>query len=64
MWSRIKSEPALVAGFIQAALALVIAFGVDVSQEQVGAILAITAAALALAVRSQVTPTVSLPPAP
>lgn len=53
----LRTEPALVAGAIQALLALVIAFGVPLSDEQVGAILAVTAAVLALAVRASVTPT-------
>lgn len=56
MLDRIKSEPALVSGFVQALLGLVIAFGLNLSPEQVGAILAVTAAGLALFVRSQVTP--------
>jgi len=59
MWDRIKKEPALVAGVVQAVLGLLLAFGVELTTEQTGAILAITAAVLALFVRSQVTPTVS-----
>jgi hypothetical protein len=54
---RIKAEPALVAGLVQAVLTLVVAFGLDLSTEQVAAILTVTAAVLALVVRSQVTPT-------
>lgn len=50
-------EPALIAGLIQAVLGLLLAFGVDLSQEQVGSILAVTSAALAVVVRSRVTPT-------
>lgn len=53
----IKAEPALVAGAVQAIVALVVAFGVPLSDEQVGAILAVSAAVLALAVRQRVTPT-------
>jgi len=56
MLNRIKSEPALVAGFVQAALALVVAFGLDLSTEQIGAVMAVTAAALALFVRGKVSP--------
>ena len=59
MWDRIKKEPALVAGVVQAVLGLLLAFGVELTTEQTGAILAITAAVLALFVRSQVTPTAS-----
>lgn len=50
-------EPALIAGLIQAVLGLLLAFGVDLSQEQVGAVMAVTAAVLALVVRARVTPT-------
>lgn len=57
MLDRIKKEPAIVAGIVQAVLGLLLAFGVSLSTEQTGAILAITAAILALFVRSQVTPT-------
>lgn len=53
----IKGEPALVAGFLQALLGLLLAFGVPLTDEQVGAILALSAAVLAFAVRSRVTPT-------
>ena len=57
MLDRIKAEPALVAGVVQAVLALLLAFGVPLSDEQVGAILALSAAVLAVAVRQNVTPT-------
>ncbi len=50
-----KSEPAAILGALQTILALVIAFGLDLSVEQVGAILAASAAVLALVTRSQVT---------
>lgn len=56
MLDRIKTEPALVAGLVQAALALALAFGVPLTDEQLGAIMAITAALLALVVRAKVTP--------
>lgn len=57
MIDRIKREPALVSGLVAAALALAIAFGLDLTEKQVGAIMAVVAAVLALVVRSQVTPT-------
>jgi uncharacterized membrane protein YphA (DoxX/SURF4 family) len=60
--NRIKSEPAIVSGVIQALLGLLLAFGVDLSTEQVGAVMAVTAALLALVVRSQVTPLRHLAP--
>lgn len=49
-------EPVLVQGVVQTVLALVLAFGADLSNEQVGAILAVTAAVLALVTRRTVTP--------
>lgn len=57
MIDRIKNEPAVVMGLVQAVLGLFLAFGLNVSNEQVGAIMAVTAAVLAFVVRSQVTPT-------
>lgn len=56
MLNRIRTEPALVAGLVQAVLALLLAFGVPMSEAQTGAILALSAAILALLVRSRVTP--------
>jgi hypothetical protein len=47
----------LIAGLVQAVLALLVTFGVALTPEQVGSILALTAAFLALVVRSRVTPT-------
>ena len=54
---RLRTEPALVAGVVQALLALLLAFGVPLSDEQVGAIIAVSAAILAIVVRQQVSPT-------
>lgn len=53
IWDR---EPALLLGLLETVLALVLAFGFDLSGEQVGAIMAAAAAFLALVTRSQVTP--------
>lgn len=53
MWNR---EPALVMGAIQAAIALAVSFGLDLSPEQIGALLAFSAAVLSLVVRAKVTP--------
>lgn len=52
----LKLEPAVIAGLVSAVLALFIAFGVDLSQEQVGTIMAVVSAVLALVVRQAVTP--------
>jgi hypothetical protein len=51
-----KREPALVIGAVQAIIALAVAFGLGLSAEQTGAILAASAAILALVTRSQVRP--------
>lgn len=61
LWGR---EPALILGAVQAILALVVAFGLDLSVEQTGAILAASAAILAVVTRSQVTPVAGLPELP
>ena len=53
IWGR---EPALILGALQAVVALAISFGLDLSPEQVGAILAASAAVLAVVTRSQVSP--------
>ena len=53
LWGR---EPALIIAAIQAVVALAVAFGLDLSPEQVGGILAVSAAILGVLTRSQVTP--------
>ena len=57
MIDRIRREPVLATALVQAVLTLVVAFGLDLSPEQIGAVLAVTAAVLGLVARSQVTPT-------
>lgn len=57
---KIRTEPVLVTALIQAVLALVAAFGLSLSAEQIGGILAVTAAVLAFVARTQVTPTRAL----
>jgi hypothetical protein len=49
-------EPAVILGAIQAILALGLSFGLSLSSGQIGAIMAVAAAILALVVRQQVTP--------
>jgi len=56
MWSLIKSEPVLFQGVVQAALALGVAFGLNLSPEATGALLAFSAAVLSFATRTHVTP--------
>lgn len=60
--SRLRAEPALVLGLVQSVIALVAAFGLELSAEQTGAILAVTAAVLSIVTRQLVTP-ISKPPA-
>lgn len=56
MWAYIKSEPAMLLGFIQALAALGMAFGLKLSAEQVAAVMAASTAGLGLLVRQAVTP--------
>lgn len=49
-----KREPALFYGLINAVIALVVSFGLELQPDQIGAILAVTSAVLALATRRQV----------
>lgn len=58
----IRNEPALLSGLVQAVLGVLLAFGVDLSNEQVGSIMAATAVILAIVVRMLVTPTAAQPP--
>jgi hypothetical protein len=52
----VKQEPALALALLQAIIALAVSFGLDLSPEQVGAILAVAAAVAALFLRRSVTP--------
>ena len=51
-----NSEPALILGAVQAALALAVSFGLGLSSGQIGAIMAFASAVTAMIVRSRVTP--------
>lgn len=53
----IRNEPVLIQGLIQAVLGLLLAFGISVTDEQIGAIMAATAVVLAILARMFVTPT-------
>jgi len=57
----IKSEPVFFQAVIQAGIALGISFGLSMTTEQVGAIMAFTAALLAFLTRTAVTPNTKLP---
>lgn len=56
MIEKLNNEPVLISGLVQAALGLALAFGLDLSTEQVGGILACTAAVLAIVCRGRVSP--------
>jgi hypothetical protein len=53
IWGR---EPAMVLALVQASIALVVAFGLNLAPDQIGAILAVTAVILGLITRSRVSP--------
>lgn len=55
----IRTEPVAIAGVIQAALGTAALFGVPITSEQVGGVMALTAALLALVVRQAVMPTIN-----
>lgn len=57
IYDRLTNEPVMVLGVVQMALALAVSFGLGLTGEQTGAILAFSAAVLSLIARSQVTPT-------
>lgn len=51
---RIKNEPALAIGLVSSVISLILAFGVELSEKQVGGIMAVVVAVLALVTRNQV----------
>jgi nitrate/nitrite transporter NarK len=54
---RLSAEPVFVQGVVVALISLVTSFGLGLTAEQVGAIVAFSAAILSLVARSKVTPT-------
>jgi len=58
MWTK---EPALIVGFVGAAIALGVSFGLPVSAEQVGFIMAFVTAGLAFVTRARVSPIAESP---
>jgi len=54
IWQR---EPVAILAALQAALALALAFGLDLTADQVGTIVALSSVLLGVTARSQVTPT-------
>lgn len=58
----VKNEPVLIQSLVQAILGLVLAFGVDLSNEQTGSIMAVVAVILAIVARMFVIPTNKVTP--
>jgi len=56
IWDRIKNEPVLALGIVQAGLALAVGFGLGFTGEQVGLVVAFTATVLSFIARNRVTP--------
>lgn len=56
MSSILNREPVMTLAVVQALLVLLVSFGIDLSTEQTGAILAASAAVLGWITRSKVTP--------
>lgn len=56
MWSYLKSEPAAVMALLGALIALAVAFGLQLTPKQVGAINAVVAILLGFVTRSRVSP--------
>lgn len=60
IWNRIQHEPALLVGLVTAVLSLLVAFGVDLSDERQAAIIAVVIAVGAIIVRQAVTPNIAV----
>ena len=56
---RLKTEPAVVFATLEALIVLGVAFGLDLSGEQVGALVAVLAVLTGVGTRAKVTPTVA-----
>jgi len=61
--AKIKQEPVMSQGLVQAVMAFAVAFGLDMRPPQIASILALSAAVLSFVTRTQVTPTVNANPA-
>lgn len=57
---KIRREPAVLVGLVSAVIALALAFGFTLTDEQVGAIMAVVVAVLSIVTRQAVTPNVSV----
>ena len=61
--ARVRQEPALLLALVGALIALALSFGLNLSVDQQGAIMALVIAVLGFVTRSQVSPVVKAPPA-
>lgn len=59
--SLVTREPVFITGLVEAVIALVVAFGADLTVEQTGAILAVVAVLTSIVARLFVTPNGSVP---
>ena len=57
----LRDEPVLLTGLVQTVLGLLLAFGVTLTQEQVGSIMAVAAMVVAIGIRMVVTPNSHVP---
>jgi hypothetical protein len=57
MWDKIMDEPVLVYNLVNVALVAAATFGLDLSSEQIVALLAVTTAVLNIIARGKVVPT-------
>lgn len=56
IWARITQEPVMTLAIVQAVLAVAVSFGLGWTGEQVGGVVALSAALLGWVARSRVTP--------
>jgi hypothetical protein len=59
---KLRNEPVAILAVIEAAIALGVGFGLELSTEQVGLIMAVASGVIGLIARSQVTPVAKLAP--
>ena len=59
-----SQEPAVYGGLVAALIAAAVTFGLHLSTEQIGAIMAVVTIALGFLVRANVTPTAAVPVVP
>lgn len=57
LFEKVKTEPVLVSTLVESALVVAVAFGFDLTAEQMAALLVLTASILAIFTRSMVAPT-------